>query len=558
MANSQCYGTNAVLSSWMYVFYGSDQVHGRTLNEIVEGIQTEHIRPADSFLNTSGYQDQLDRLILATQNYNIGDLRIIDTSWNSDHDGNYDTRFARMNAATFMCESSRSLHIAYRGTGDGNWSYNATSAFGDGSSNMQSTAIAYLDRTIEMAISRHGSDLNISLTGHSQGGNNAEYGLMFSRFSDMIGAVYTFDAPGHNLVTIDRARAQNPNFEAMRELIFAFNGQNDPVHVLGEYRLPLNHNSFYVYSALDSIKDVHCLFARFNEYGEFTARYENEILTCAGQGPIAGLASDLNANILRLPSDTRYEAARTIMDIVNTVVTEAIDSSDVTIRELGTVLRTLPLAITHTVLADTSQFFGVLHELGVPPLLTTLVAVNPQGALILTLWITTVAVSTGVRIELLHQLIDFMSDIARTAGALLSKGGQLLLNTLDSFKGTINNFAQWLGNIAANRRSFAGGFVGSGDFTLRFDRLNDAHQNFRSVSNGLNDSSDSLRAAASRLSGQTGFGIPSIQRSINNLARDLSRLGVDVSSIAGFITLLNETTQNYENMAFNELASGAD
>jgi len=549
MANPQCYATNAVLSSWMYVIYGREAVHGHTLNEIVEGIQNGRMRPADSFLNTPGYQDQLDRLILATQNYNIGDLRIIDTSWNSIHDGRYNTTHARMNAATFMCDSSRSLHIAYRGTGEGNWIYNATSAFGDYSSRMQSTAIAYLDRTIEMSLSRYGSDLNISLTGHSQGGNNAEYGFMFSRFRDMIGAVHTFDAPGHNLITIERARAENPNFEAMRELIFAFDGENDPVHVLGEYRLVLDHNSFYVYSALESIKDVHCLFARFCGEGTFTIGAE--------QGPIAGLASDLNANVLRLPRDDRYVAAGAIMDIVNMMVTEAIDSSDVSLRELGTVLRTLPAAITFTVLADPLQFLSVLHELGVPPLVATLVALYPEAVLILTLGITAIAVSIGARIELLHQIIDFVADIARAAGAMLSQGGQFLLNTLDSFRETISNFAQWLGNIATSLKSSAAGFISSGDFTLRFDLLNSAHRNFRAISSSLNDSSDSLRAQASLLSGQTGFGIPGIQRSLNNLARDLSRLSDDVNSIAGFITILNDTTQSYENMAFSELASGA-
>jgi len=62
-----------------------------------------------------------------------------------------------------------------------------------------------------------------------------------------------------------------------------------------------------------------------------------------------------------------------------------------------------------------------------------------------------------------------------------------------------------------------------------------------------------LRAVANRLAGQTGFGIPGIQRSINNLARDLDRLSDDVDSTAQFTTILSETTQKYENMALEAL-----
>ena len=368
--------------------------------------------------------------------------------------------------------------------------------------------------------------------------------------------VIGFDGPGHNFETIARARTIDSNFDTSRERVFGFNGQNDPVHVLGEYHLSPSSNTFYVYCFADSLKGIHILSDNWTPDGRLATSYENGVLTCAGQGPVAAFANDLMNNVMRLPSEYRYDAGRLIMGMVDAAVTDSIDFEMPALRDIGLLLRTLPPTITLTILANPVQFFSALHELGVPPLITALVAVNPVGALVLTMGITAIAVLVGARIELLHQIIDFVADIARTAGAMLSQGGQFLLNTLDSFRETINNFAQWLGNIFASRQSSAAGFVSSGDFTLRFDLLNNAYQTFTAASNDLNELSSMLRAQASRLSGQSGFGISGIQRSINNLARDLDRLGDDVSSIAQFTTTLNEITQRYENLAFGELASG--
>jgi len=91
------------------------------------------------------------------------------------------------------------------------------------------------------------------------------------------------------------------------------------------------------------------------------------------------------------------------------------------------------------------------------------------------------------------------------------------------------------------------------DFMLKFDQLNGTIDKFRDVSNSLTSSQSELNVLASRLSGMSGFGIPQIQAAINNLARDLARLGIDTSDIATFVSELQSIVINYENKAVTAL-----
>jgi len=96
------------------------------------------------------------------------------------------------------------------------------------------------------------------------------------------------------------------------------------------------------------------------------------------------------------------------------------------------------------------------------------------------------------------------------------------------------------------------------DFILNFAPLEGVNNTLRAATSGLNDSSERLRVQANRLAGQSGFGIPGIQASINALAQDIARLGGDVNLIAGFVTTLHDTTQRYEDMAFRELSGDVE
>jgi len=91
------------------------------------------------------------------------------------------------------------------------------------------------------------------------------------------------------------------------------------------------------------------------------------------------------------------------------------------------------------------------------------------------------------------------------------------------------------------------------DFILKFDQLNGTIDKFRDVSSSLTSAQSELNAQASRLSGMSGFGIPQIQAAINNLARDLARLGSDTNDIASFVGELQSIVIDHENKAVTAL-----
>ena len=134
-------------------------------------------------------------------------------------------------------DSDGNLYICYRGTGDGRW-------FDDGQglyeydTDMQRAATSFADE----CIANYGEGHNIYITGHSKGGNEAQYVTLTSKYPDRITACYSFDGQGFSEAFYE-SNEKNSN----RAKIISINGDNDPVHQLGE-SLVLKDNIFYVKS----------------------------------------------------------------------------------------------------------------------------------------------------------------------------------------------------------------------------------------------------------------------------------------------------------------------
>ena len=132
-------------------------------------------------------------------------------------------------------DNEGNLYIAYRGTGDGRW-------FDDGQglyeydTDMQRAATSFADE----CIANYGEGHNIYITGHSKGGNEAQYVTLTSKYADRITACYSFDGQGFSKSFYEDFK-NNP----YRSKLFSINGDNDPVHQLG-YQLVPDSNKKYV------------------------------------------------------------------------------------------------------------------------------------------------------------------------------------------------------------------------------------------------------------------------------------------------------------------------
>ena len=89
-------------------------------------------------------------------------------------------------ACTFQSPNN-DYYVAYRGTGDGKWLDNGEGMYKT-STVMQESAADYFDTIVEKwELSE--SD-NIIVTGHSKGGNSAQYGTLASKNGDLIETCY--------------------------------------------------------------------------------------------------------------------------------------------------------------------------------------------------------------------------------------------------------------------------------------------------------------------------------------------------------------------------------
>ena len=142
-----------------------------------------------------------------------------------------------------------SIFIHYRGTGDGNWGYNAA-AYGGPPSPMQDWSLDYFNEMVETYYDfESGKSLNV--TGHSQGGNNAQFVTIRSPYGDQITNCISLDGPGFST----QFREDSINlygeayFDRQRGKIYAFNGVNDYVSCLGQLSIvPDGHTEFVSYN----------------------------------------------------------------------------------------------------------------------------------------------------------------------------------------------------------------------------------------------------------------------------------------------------------------------
>ena len=286
-------GVSAALSALIYDLadtHGQD-FGGMTLNDLLNSnIDLAH-------------KDELRTIIAAN---NLGDAKILDTSWRTGRN------YGSMNAATFEIDGK--LFVAYRGTGDGNWPYNADSAYGYESSDMQEWASKYFDDVMDARY--HGQEVYV--TGHSQGGNNAMYTALFSERRECITNYIAFDGPGFSEDLINQAKYLNgeEDYERICQKGYAINGKEDFVHNLGEGHTIPDDNVRFVDARMDDPTGTHDLYSHFKLDGTLGDECD--------EGAISKLSTELNNRLLeRLSKEERYKVGQAVMKIIENLPGES-------------------------------------------------------------------------------------------------------------------------------------------------------------------------------------------------------------------------------------------
>lgn len=430
MADQIPYETSAALSTLMYDLAGKDIQKGATLESVLDN-------PSYSFSN----KELFGQVIEAN---GLEDVKILDTSWSHvNRDGT--KTYGTMNAVTFQVGDD--IYIAYRGTGNNNWKYNADSAYGDSPSTMQNWSLEYFNESVERYTP--GTD-GLYVTGHSQGGNNAMYVTIASEYAAQINSCVSVDGPGFSEDVIRDISAQRgADFMASQtDKIYAIYGNNDYVHRLGEVHITPSGHEFTV--DCPTAKDFggyHSIETHLVD-GKINLKYdENGNPVSVPDGPASELIAKLNENMLKyLPEEDRYEAGKAAMAIAELLIGNGELSNLSDVEGLRDLIDTgLPLLLVTAV-----QNPDDLTELvfGEDSAIAEWVKAYPVLATLLLATLSIVLLDVGNFMEKLLSFADFIQDVIQTVALTAQTVITFVTETIDAIITTIENAMAYLRSVS--------------------------------------------------------------------------------------------------------------
>ncbi|MBQ8202983.1 MAG: DUF2974 domain-containing protein [Clostridia bacterium] len=223
------------------------------------------------------------------------------------------------------------IYVVFKGTGEGEWIDNGEGLSGVSEEN---TYITYTKNGAELssetverdyatdqqvealnwfnhaaAKNRWTKDNRIILSGHSKGGNKAQF---IAIHSDLIDNCYSFNGQGFSPEALVSFELQyGEKFEERRQNIYSLSTDNDYVNVLGERLIPKT-NIYY----FESHMGLHYLEAMLNANGRFNRQSE--------QGELSRYVESVSQKLMNLESRIRKYATLGVMNIFQRFLGEGI------------------------------------------------------------------------------------------------------------------------------------------------------------------------------------------------------------------------------------------
>ena len=233
--------------------------------------------------------------------------------------------------ACIFTKPDGAISVVFKGTGDGEWIdngeglsgipeenvYTSFSHFGnvtksisvkkDYATDQQVEALNWFNKVASKE--KWNTDTKITVSGHSKGGNKAQFVTMHS---DLIDDCYSFAGQGFSPEALHSFQNRyKEEFEKRRNRIYSFSSDNDYVNVLGSRLTPQNH-IFYVDSGLG----LHNMEAMLDKHGRLRKQ--------CNQGRISSYAEKLSKDLMKLNPSVRQYATLGIMNIFQKYVGDGI------------------------------------------------------------------------------------------------------------------------------------------------------------------------------------------------------------------------------------------
>lgn len=299
-----------ILNTYMYIDY-READDGMSVSEIVKELSS-----SPDCREGGIHYEEYQILAEAAEYPEIGTLIINQQS----HLMGYDFGTA---ACSFQTPDQSCTYIVYRGTSDGEWPDNGVGMTQE-TTIQQQRALSYFETSVEsLGITK---EQRLIVTGHSKGGNKAQYVIMSTKYDELTDACYSVDGQGFSEAAIEgwTKRYGEAEFEKRRNKITGICGENDYVNVLGYSIVPEN-KVYYIKTPTEKTNfagyhDIKYLFAK--QITDPATGQCKTVFSCEKnpyalqRGVLGDYAAQLSEKMMELPKEKRDGCAAVIMHLM--------------------------------------------------------------------------------------------------------------------------------------------------------------------------------------------------------------------------------------------------
>ena len=471
-----------------------------TLNEIIERYEKEFSSPDIS----KEYRDQFKLLKEAVQaNESWGKIELVNQS-NIEapgHTPDGDPVTDLTQGCTFR-DADGNYYVAFRGTGAGRWEDN-----GDGmteeSTLMQEASRQYFDEMAKTYFEEaYLAGKEVIVTGHSKGGNEAQYVYMTSDYEYLISRCYNLDGQGFSQAARDSFKERyGADYQEKLNNMYSVCGQNDFVHDLGFTIIPDEH-TYFVRTSGSGIASYHMLENMISDddmnYRRLT--WTDEKGELFEQGPVGEFAKKLSENMMKMDEADLHGCALAVMAIVDRamngkletigdVKADGADYLDLIGDGLPAILKTLFLT------EEGHELLGMLITAGVEEAVKKWGPAGAAGVIagvfLIAAAVLPSVIKLGAKLWLVLKFADTVVDIAERIVQFTKDLARFVSEVKEAFLSTVDRIFNGIGDFFAGRTPAAV----TNRIEVDTELLRDYAERLRAVNNrlsGLDSRIDSL------------------------------------------------------------------
>lgn len=509
-----------ILNTFAYLGYNAKE--GNTLQEIIKQISDN-----SSILNTSGKRSQFEIIQNAiNSNKDLGNMVLLTQSSTSG-------RYSSGTAAYVFRDPAGSHYVSYCGTGDGEWLDNAKGMV-DASTPQQEEAARFFDDVAK----QYGwtAEDNIIVTGHSKGGNKAQYITMMSENQHLIDHCYSVDGQGFSEAAIVQFKERlGEDYETVIHKMHGINGENDYVNPLG-ISVIKEENTTYIKTNGDPEDFVahHAIEHMFHK--DVNGTYNGSMNSVTEAGDMSKFAQELSKFVMSLPPKEREAVAMTIMQIaeMSEGLVTGLDGTQATPEQIITFIAEGVPGIVGIMLKS---------EHGRNLLLKIVSSsfkkdpVKTIGIIAIVALCAPALIKVGVGMVIISKIIKAGTEKLKGFGKLYEN----VVNFFEEINTKLNEFAQRIGNALRGR----GFYADYSRLTVDTGMLRTTKEELYKIQRQILDISESVR----QIKKEINFGLLTkyaFSVALAGDARDINKVGGGIGSLAEGIDVVSKLYGNTE------------